>query len=257
MAVLGRGGRALRAVVEAIAILEDDPRTNAGTGSRMRVDGSIQMDAAVMRDDFEAGAVATIERVKNPIRVALDVLDTPHVLLVGREATAFARSRGHADYDPETSQARRRLEESLDRIRRGRLPLYARRWRRFDFSGTVGAVARDRRGRFAAGVSTGGTAYMLPGRVGDSPIIGAGLYAGPRGAVSVTGVGEEIMKRVLSKFVYDRIAAGRTPQGAAEAGMRLFPRGISVGIIAVGARGWGETCTSSMAFYTSSRGRTL
>src|SRR5206468_11031385 len=220
MEVLTHGGRALDSVVESIVVLEDDPRLNAGTGSRMRIDGRIQMDAALMNWDREAGSVAAIEEVKNPIRVAYNVLKTPHILLVGADAVAFARSKGHARYDPSTAESRRNLEESLEKIRNGRLPRYARKWRSVAIHDTVGAVARDRRGRFATGSSTGGTAFMLPGRVGDSPIVGAGLYAGPRGAVSATGFGEAILKRVLSKFVYDRMAEGLSAQRAADRGDR-------------------------------------
>jgi len=257
LALLTRGGRALDAVVEAIIILEDDPRLNAGTGSRMRIDGRIQMDAALMDSNLEAGGVAAIEDVESPIRVARDVFDTPHVLLVGKEATAFARSKGHAAYDPSTPESRQHLEESLAKIREGRLPRYARKWKEVPLHDTVGAVARDRRGRFAAGSSTGGTAFMLPGRVGDSPIVGAGLYAGPRAAVTVTGIGEEIIKRVLSKFVYDRIAEGVAPQVAANRGLGLFRKDVPIGVIAVGTRGWGAASNRSMAFFASARRRTL
>jgi len=255
--VLRRGGRALDAVVEAIALLEDDPRLNAGTGSRMRIDGRIQMDAAVMDWDLEAGAVAAIEFVKNPIRVARDVLETPHILLVGQDATAFARSKGHAYYDPSTPESRRKLEESLRRIKEGRLPRYARKWKGLNLHGTVGAVARDRRGRFAAGTSTGGTSFMMPGRVGDTPIIGSGLYAGPHGAVSATGIGEEIMKRVLSKAVYDLMAEGHHPQKAVDRALALFPKDVSVGLIAVSDRGWGEASDARMAFAATSSQRTF
>ena len=257
IAVLRRGGRALDAVVESIVVLEDDPRLNAGTGSRMRIDGRTQMDAAVMDGDLQAGGVAAIEEVKNPIRVARDVLGTPHILLVGSDATAFARKMGHVRYDPATPESRRRLKESLSKLRKGRVPGYARKWKSVHVTDTVGAVARDRRGRFAAGTSTGGTAFMLPGRVGDSPIVGAGLYAGPHGAVSATGFGEEILKRVLSKFVYDRIAEGLTAQRAADAGVALFSKTVPVGIIAVGPRGWGESCNRQMAFFASSERRTF
>jgi isoaspartyl peptidase/L-asparaginase-like protein (Ntn-hydrolase superfamily) len=255
--VLRRGGRALDAVVDAVVVLEDDPRLNAGTGSRMRIDGRIQMDAALMDWNLEAGAVAAIERVKNPVRVARDVLSTPHILLAGPDAQTFARSRGHAEYDPATPESRRKLEDSLRRIREGRVPRYYRKFKGLDLHGTVGAVARDRRGHCAAGVSTGGTSFMLPGRVGDSPILGSGIYAGPHGAVCATGIGEEIMKRVLSKYVYDQMAAGRSPQVAADRGVALFPRDVSVGLIVVGRRGWGEACDADMAFFASVRGRTL
>lgn len=257
MAVLKGGGRALDAVVESVIAMEDDPRFNAGTGSRMRIDGRIQMDAAVMDWDLEAGGVAAIEFVRNPILVAKDVRRTPHVLLVGSDAIAFARSKGHARYDPATPESRRRLEESLAKIRSGRLPRYARKWKALDLGDTVGAVARDRRGRFASGTSTGGTSFMLPGRVGDSPIVGAGLYAGPRGAVSVTGIGEEIIKHVLSKFVYDRMVDGLTAQTAADRGIALFPEDVPIGIIAVGPRGWGEASNTSMAYFASALNRTV
>ncbi len=255
--VLARGGRALDAVIESIVVLEDDPRLNAGTGSRMRIDGRIQMDAALMNWDREAGAVAAIEDVKNPIRVAHDVLKTPHILLAGPDAVKFARSKGHLPYDPSTPESRRHLEESLEKIRDGQLPRYARKWKGVAIHDTVGTVARDRRGRFATGSSTGGLAFMLPGRVGDSPIVGAGLYAGPRGAVSATGIGEEIIKQVLSKFVYDRIADGLSPQRAADRGLALFPDDVPIGIIAVTSRGWGETANRDMAFFASSTRRTF
>jgi L-asparaginase / beta-aspartyl-peptidase len=255
--VLRRGGRALDAILEAIAFMEDDPRLNAGTGSRMRIDGRIQMDAALMDSNLEAGGVAAIEEVRNPIRIARDVFDSPHILLVGADATAFARSKGHPRYNPATPESRRRLQESLEKIRAGKLPRYARKWKGSDLRGTVGAVARDRRGRCAAGSSTGGTAFMLPGRVGDSPIIGAGLYAGPRGAVTVTGIGEEITKVTLSKFVYDRMADGVSPQAAADRGLGLFRRDIPIGVIAVDPRGWGAASNRSMPFFVSSKRRTL
>lgn len=257
LSILRRGGRALEAVVEAIVVLEDDPRLNAGTGSRMRIDGRIQMDAALMDGDLQAGGVAAIEDVKNPIRVAREVFETPHVLLVGPDATAFARAKGHSVFDPATPESRRRLEESLKKIRTRQLPRYARKWKALEIHDTVGAVARDRRGRFAAGTSTGGTAFMLPGRVGDSPIVGAGLYAGPAGSVSTTGIGEEIIKHVLAKYVYDRIAEGRSPQAAARRGVELFPKDVPVGVITVGARGWGEASNRHMAFFTSSARQTI
>jgi L-asparaginase/beta-aspartyl-peptidase (threonine type) len=184
-------------------------------------------------------------------------MDTPHVLLAGKDATDFARSKGHRPYDPSTPESRQRLEESRLRIRDGRLPAYARRWRRFEVNDTVGAVARDRRGRYAAGSSTGGTAFMLPGRIGDSPLVGAGLYAGPAGAVTATGIGEEIIRRVLSKFVYDKIGEGLSPQGAADRGLALFPKSVPVGLLAVGSHGWGAASNRPMAFFSSAPRRTL
>ena len=255
--MLESGSSALDAVVEAIVVLEDDPRLNAGTGSRMRLDGRTQMDAALMDSRMEIGGVAVIEAVKNPIRVARDVMGTPHVLLAGKDATDFARTQGHPRYDPSTPESFQRLEESRERIREGRLPAYARRWRRFGGHDTVGAVARDRLGRFAAGSSTGGTAFMMPGRIGDSPLVGSGLYAGPAGAVTATGIGEEIIRRVLSKFVYDKIADGLTPQAAANRGLALFPKSVPIGLLAVGPGGWGVASNRPMAFFRPVSRRTL
>ncbi|OGS51045.1 MAG: hypothetical protein A3K65_00915 [Euryarchaeota archaeon RBG_16_68_12] len=258
LAILERGGRAVDAVTEAVVVLEDDPRTNAGTGSRMRIDGRIQMDAAIMTDDLECGAVAAIEDVKNPILVARRVMDTPHILLVGRDATRFARKAGFKFYDPSTPASQLRWKESIHQIKTGELPPYAKKWRDYaGLVGTVGAVARDSGGRFSAGSSTGGSAYMMPGRVGDTPVIGSGIYCGPAGAVSVTGVGEEITKRVLAKFVYDRMEAGRHTQTACDEGLELFKKTVPVGVIAVGPDGAAEACNRDMAWWTNEarRGR--
>jgi len=219
----------------------------------MRIDGRIQMDAALMIDSLEAGAVAAIEKVRNPILVARKVMSSPHILLAGLDATRFARRAGFRTYNPATRESAARLQETLRRIRDGNVPSYYRKWRTSDNVGTVGAVARDTYGHCCAGSSTGGTAFMMAGRVGDSPIIGAGVYCGPAGAVTATGVGEEIMKRVLSKFVYDRMAGGESAQEACNAGLALFPRSVPAGVIAVGHNGVGEACNRDMAWWTSVR----
>lgn len=250
--VLSRGGSALDAVLAATVVLENDPRTNAGTGSRMRLDGTIQMDAAVMDSDRRAGAVAAISNVRNPILVARKVLETPHVLLAGPWATRFARAAGVPFYDPSTDDARQRLAETRAAMARGKLPEWAAAWRRHEATDTVGAVARDREGRYAAGNSTGGVTYMLPGRVGDSPIVGAGLYAGPAGAVTATGVGEEIIRLALCKHVYDRLEP-RGAQRACEEGLALFPRTVPMGILAVDGDRVGEASNRDMAWWASGR----
>ena len=254
MAILRRGGSALDAVVAATVVLEDDPRTNAGTGSRMRLDGTIQMDAAVMDSRRRAGAVAAVSDVRNPILVARKVVETPHIMLAGEWATRFARAHGFPPYDPATDDARARLETARKEIRGNRVPTWARAWIPKAATDTVGAVARDGRRRFAAANSTGGISYMLPGRIGDSPIIGAGLYAGPDGAVTVTGVGEEIWRVVLSKSVYDRLADVGA-EAACDEGLRLFPKSVPIGIVAVGKDGVGEACNRDMAWWTNARNR--
>ena len=248
MRVLRHGGSAIDAVEKAIVILEDDPRTNTGLGARRRVDGSVQMDAAIMNSDLDIGAVAAIMNVRNPISVARAVMDTPHVLLAGEGAVLFARRHGFPFFDPSNEESERKWLESLQSIESGTVPDWAAKWLDYRYKDTVGAVARDSRGRFAAGSSTGGTSYMLPGRVGDSPIVGAGLYAGPNGAVTATGVGEEIIRVVLSKAVYDSSASGKTAMEACAEGLKLFQETVPIGIIAVDSGGWGESCNRDMAW---------
>jgi len=196
---------ALSAVVKAVMLMEDDPLFNAGTGSNMRLDGSIQMDAAVMIPG-NFGGVINIENVKNPVLVARDVmLKSPHLILAGDGAIEFARKMGYGYYDPSTEKARKKRDRILEKLRNGDIPEYYHPKFFLEFLGdTVGAVARID-GKFAAAVSTGGTSLTLRGRVGDSPIPGAGIYCGEKGAVVATGIGEEIIKRMLSINVYNRI----------------------------------------------------
>lgn len=247
VAALERGGDALDAALAATAALEDDPRFNAGTGSNLRLDGElVEMDAAVMTSDGRFGAVGCIERVKNPVLVAAKVLETPHLLLAGSGATAFARKLGFADHDPVTEGARDKLRRALaDLAARGdgKYGALAASWRKVDIEAlwnldgpmppgdTVGAVVRDGHGRFAATASTGGTIYMLRGRVGDSPLMGCGVYAGPHGAVATTGVGEEIVRRQLARAVYGWLAEGIPAARAAQRGIALFPEVVDVGLL--------------------------
>jgi beta-aspartyl-peptidase (threonine type) len=223
--ILDGGGSALDAVCAAVVVLEDNPLFNAGTGSTLTRDGDAEMDASVMTGhELRCGGVAAIRRVRNPILVARRVMEaTGHVLLAGRGATAFARRQGFRSYDPVTREAR-------DRLRSG-LALEPAR-------GTVGAVARDARGELAAATSTGGIALKLPGRVGDSPIPGAGNYATPRAAASATGRGELILRHAVTKTLCDRVAAGRGAGRAARETLQRLPlaRGESVGVIAVDQR---------------------
>ncbi len=222
--VLADGGSALDAVCAAVVVLEDDPLFNAGTGSVLTRDGMAEMDAAVMTGaDLRCGGVAAITRVKNPILVARKVMEaTPHVLLAGTGATSFARAHGFGDYDPVTRASLRRF-----RLRAGASP------------GTVGAVALDAAGRLAAATSTGGMSRKLPGRVGDSPIPGAGNYATADAAASATGNGELMLRTLATKSVCDLVAAGRTAQAAANAAIRALPAGAGESgvMIALDARG--------------------
>ena len=199
----------LDAVVEAVRLMEDDPLFNAGTGSNIRIDGSIQMDAAVMvPGDF--GAVINIEKVKNPVLVARDVmLKSPHMILAGDGAVKFARKMGYENYDPSTEKAMEKRDRILNKLKNGEIPEYYHPEFFKEFLGdTVGAVAFFD-GKYAAAVSTGGTGLTLRGRVGDSPIPGAGIFAGEKGAMVATGIGEEIVRRMLSIRVYSKIGKGR------------------------------------------------
>jgi len=250
--ILKKGGSALDAVEAAVVIMEDDDHLNAGTGSRMRLNGKIQMDAALMDSELRSGAVAAIEFVRNPIRVARKVMETPHLLLVGEDATAFARHRGFRLYNPATSAAKAHLEEALRALRKKDLPPQAKSWANFAWKDTVGAVAMDKKGGYAVACSTGGTQFMLPGRVGDTPIVGAGLYAGPKGGVTATGIGEEIIRRVLSKAVYDWIAQGKSPQSAVQAGVDLYPEEVPIGLVALSKGKVGVAANRTMASWNSS-----
>ena len=263
-AVLRRTGDALAAAVEAVRVMEDDGRFNAGCGSSLRLDGkTVEMDAAVMDSRGKLGAVAAISRVRNPVLAARAVADTPHVALAGQGATALARRLGLSGAFRPSSFALERWrwwQGALQRRRVGEVP---DDWRGFDLQrhwnfptsydavfqphDTVGAVVRGPDGGFAVASSTGGASPMLRGRVGDVPFIGCGFFAGQHGAVAVTGIGEEIIRRMLARVVYDRLAAGAAPQAACEEGVALLPETVAVGAIAVSAEEQGVAANREMA----------
>jgi len=220
-AVLDAGRSGLAAVECAIRALERSGLFNAGVGSARQLDGGQRMDASIMEGrGLQAGAVASIEGIRHPIAAARLVLErTNHVLLAGKPASRFARHFG-LEAMPRTAGARQATTlggrgpaaertKALYNLMTGR-----RRGRRT--SETVGAVALDAAGTVAAGASTGGIAVMLPGRVGDTPLIGCGVYAdNEAGAVSMTGIGENIIRLAVAKEIADRLAAGEAPSVAA------------------------------------------
>ena len=213
--ILAREGSALIAVECTIGLLEQSGLFNAGRGAKRQLDGVQRMDAAIMEGThLEAGAVASLEGILHPITAARLVMEeTDHVLLVGPFAGKFARH--FKLYRHRSSGVPRRL--SYDRI----LAKQKRLTR--DRHGTVGAVALDRFGAVAAGASTGGIESMLPGRVGDSPLIGCGVYADNRsGAVSMTGIGEGIIRLVIAKSICDRLTKGESPAVAARQVLRIL-----------------------------------
>lgn len=200
-ALLDAGGSAIDAVEHCVARLEDDPLFNAGRGSVLNADGVVECDASIMDGNgLRAGAVAGVRGVKNPVRLARLVMEmSPHVLLIGAGAEAFGRETGAAfetmDYfiveDRIAGLERARAAQglALDHAKSGDAKL-----------GTVGAVARDHAGNLAAATSTGGMTNKRWGRVGDSPIIGAGTYADNAScAVSCTGVGEDFLRTSLAR----------------------------------------------------------
>ena len=222
--ILSNGGHALDAIEASITVLEDDPVFDAGYGSHLNLDGHVECDAIVMEaSTLRAGSVAGLHRVKNPIQAARAVLEKcPHMMLISTGAERFAHEQGIALCNPEelVSSAER---EAWERCRQDS---HAAEHHRGHLQGTVGAVVLDDQGRLFAATSTGGTCCKLPGRVGDSPLIGSGCYADSEtGAVSSTGFGEAIMKVVLAKTASDFLRpAGSTPIRAAQAAVQLLAR---------------------------------
>lgn len=222
--LLARGSSALDAVEATIRVLEASGLFNAGVGSKLQLDGARRMDASLMEGDrLRGGAVASIQGVRHPITAARLVMrETAHVLLVGEPASRFAR-RFKLERQPPPTPAQRRASRVEHKSRSRLVPQAAKtlelfaRLKRADTLGreTVGAVALDRRGHVAAGASTGGIALMLPGRVGDTPLIGCGVYADDAaGAVSMTGLGESIIRLAVAKEIVGRLEAGSSPSMA-------------------------------------------
>lgn len=219
-AELSAGKPALDAVVAAITVLEDDPNFNAGRGAVFTHDGRNELDASIMDGaTLEAGAVAGVHRVRNPIRLAREVMDhSQHVMLAGDGAEAFAEERGVTLVDPayfRTEKRWKQLQEALRKEAQAQAepPANGRR-----FTGTVGAVALDASGHLAAGTSTGGMTDKRYGRVGDSPVIGAGTYASDRCAVSGTGWGEFYIRTSAAHAICARMALlNESPADAGEA----------------------------------------
>lgn len=229
------GADCLEIVVAAVQILEDCEYFNAGKGSVFSHEGRIEMDAAVMRgQDAQAGAVAGVSGVKNPVLLARKVLEaSPHVLLIGAGAEAFAREQGLEFAPPEYFFTDYRWQQLL-KLRDGQVTALEQAL------GTVGAVARDHRNHLAAATSTGGMTNKRFGRVGDSPLIGAGTFADDRScAVSATGHGEFLIRTVIghSLSAWMRMGGLDLPQAAAACMAELEALGGEGGLIALDTSG--------------------
>ena len=197
--IVEHGGAALDAVEAAVVVLEDNPLFNAGTGSTLNNLGKVEMDAAIMEgQSLRAGAVAAVSGIKNPIKLARQIMeDGRHVMLAGDGALIFARQIGFAEVSSESLTSERERN----------------RWQ--NAHGTVGCVAFDREGKLAVATSTGGIFNKLPGRVGDSPLLGCGTYANKHGAVSCTGHGEAIMRILMARAALEYLQNGIEPFEAA------------------------------------------
>lgn len=243
------GGNALDAVVEGTAVVESDPTgTSVGLGGRPDRDGKVTLDACVMGPDGDAGGVCFLEDIEHPVRVARKVMETtPHVLLAGTGARDFALAHGFTPRDLLTEDSRRAWEQWKQSAEYK--PII-----NVENHDTIGMLAQDLDGRLAGACTTSGLAYKLRGRVGDSPIIGAGLFVDDEvGACTATGLGEAVMKTLGSFLVVELIRQGRTPQAACEEAvdriMRKMPvADLQVGYLAMDTAGNAGACAIHPGF---------
>ena len=243
------GGNALDAVVEGTAVVESDPTgTSVGLGGRPDREGKVTLDACVMGPDGDAGGVCFLEDIEHPVRVARKVMETtPHVLLAGTGARDFALAHGFTPRDLLTEDSRRAWEEWKQSAEYK--PII-----NVENHDTIGMLAQDLDGRLAGACTTSGLAYKLRGRVGDSPIIGAGLFVDDEvGACTATGLGEAVMKTLGSFLVVELIRQGRTPQAACEEAvdriMRKMPvADLQVGYLAMDTAGNAGACAIHPGF---------
>jgi beta-aspartyl-peptidase (threonine type) len=275
--ILKANGSALDAVVAAVKVLEDDPVFNAGLGTSLTVRGTAEMDAAIMDGrDLSAGAVALVRRVKNPVQLARLVMEnTDHVVLSGAIAERLADVFHLPKRNPITEQKMKMLRQMKNGVGRQRF-----RWAKRNpellkthpeiLGDTVGAVAVDFENNFAAASSTGGVMMKLPGRIGDTPQIGSGLYADNlAGAATVTGVGEIAIRLTLSKTICLLMEQGMTAEQAAKKAVRSASQRLNgpAGVIAIDRKGrvaaihntpympWALACTNSDEQIAKARGK--
>ena len=233
--ILASGGHALDAIEAAIVVLEDAPVFDAGFGSHLNAEGKVECDAIVMDGaTLRSGAAAGLQRVKNPIRAARAIYEQcRHMMLISDGAETFAKENGVPLCQPEELVSEAEWEAYL----RCSQDEHAAEHHRGHEQGTVGAVAIDKEGRLFAATSTGGTCCKLPGRVGDSPLIGCGCYAdSAAGGVSCTGYGEAIMKIVMAKTAADFL---RNPPRELSVSKDIADHAVQESIRLLGERGHG------------------
>jgi beta-aspartyl-peptidase (threonine type) len=271
---MSRGGTAVDGVVEAIQVMEDSVLFNAGRGSNLTSEGVVSMDASLMvGNTLAAGAVAGVGEARNPIRLARHVMeDCPHVMLAGSGADAFAREVGLEVEEPSYFFTQRRWDEmqaakareaegearpnTVDLEQAQALAAGAEPPTEEDLrhrSGTVGAVALDRKGLLVAGTSTGGSANKKWGRIGDSPVVGAGTYAGSHCGVSCTGWGEYFIRHAVAHDIQARMAyLGLSLRAAAHQvvmeKLEEHRKGLG-GVVAMDREGHVEMCFNTRGMY--------
>lgn len=242
--ILSKGGTALDAVEEAVKIMEDDPTFNAGIGSTLTIDGKIEMDASIMDGKtLNAGSVAMIRNIRHPVTLARIIMEkTDHVFVAGDFAEKLAEIFNLERCNPITENRIKIWKEYKTMLIRGEHQYLPKTTKLIKLipelaTGTVGAVARDKDGNLAAATSTGGLTLKLPGRIGDTPLIGCGNYAdNDAGAASVTGIGEVAIRLVLAKTVCDFMRNRLNAQKAVEKGIELVKtkqNNLPMGVIAV------------------------
>ena len=250
--ILSTGGTALDAVEQGVRLTEADPsERSVGYGGRPDRDGIVTLDACIMDDKANIGSVAGLQNIKHPISVARAVMEkTPHVMLVGNGALQFAKEQGFPEENLLTPESEKEWKEWLKTAKYE--PVV-----NIENHDTIGMIALDENGNLSGACTTSGMAYKMHGRVGDSPIIGAGLYVDNEiGAATATGHGEEVIRTVGSHLVVELMRQGRSPQKACEeAVMRIVKftenRGksldnIQVGFIALNKKGeYGAYCIHS------------
>lgn len=230
MELMVNGQSALDASVHAVRCLEDDPRFNAGTGSRLRADGrTVQMDASCMASDGAFGGVTGVEGICNPIDIAHAVLlYSPHILIAGEGAIRFARER---------NLAMRSLDDSDVREKAADIQKPA--------CDTVGAVTFDGVS-FSAALSSGGLSGSAIGRVGDVPLPGCGTYCGPAGAVACTGDGEFIALKILAREVYGWLEQQMPVDDAVRKALTLFEDSVDIGLIVLTSTAYAADARNGM-----------
>lgn len=249
---LGAKGKALDAVEKGVRLVEDDPtERSVGYGGRPDRDGKVTLDACIMDDNYNIGSVACLENIKNPISVARAVMEkTPHVMLVGDGAFEFAVSQGFKKEILLTPESEKEWKEWLKESKYK--PIV-----NIENHDTIGMIALDEFGNLSGACTTSGMAFKMHGRVGDSPIIGAGLFVDNEvGAATATGHGEEVIRTVGTHLVVELMRQGRNPQDACkEAVNRIVKinqrrnknlKDIQVGFIALNKKGeYGAYCIQS------------